>query len=65
VRIVVLVKPVPDTTGTRRLGPGLHLDRAFAPTVVSPNDGHADLCVVGDLFEVAPVLAAELRSRQG
>jgi hypothetical protein len=65
VRIVVLVKPVPDRTGTRRLGPGLHLDRASAPTVVDPNDGHADLRVVGDLFEVVPVLAAQLRARQG
>jgi electron transfer flavoprotein beta subunit len=41
VRIVVLAKPVPDTTGSERLGPDHRLDRASAPTIVNPNDEHA------------------------
>jgi len=41
VRIVVLVKPVPDTTGQERLGPDLRVDRASSPTVVNANDEYA------------------------
>jgi electron transfer flavoprotein beta subunit len=41
VRIVVLVKPVPDTTGAERLGEDLRLDRASAPAIVNPNDEYA------------------------
>jgi electron transfer flavoprotein beta subunit len=41
VRIVVLVKPVPDTTGQERLGPDLRVDRAAAPAVVNGNDEYA------------------------
>ena len=40
-RIVVLVKPVPDTTGQERLGPDLRVDRAAAPAVVNGNDEYA------------------------
>ncbi len=40
-RIVVLVKPVPDTTGQERLGPDLRVDRAASPTVVNANDEYA------------------------
>ena len=40
-RIVVLAKPVPDTTGSERLGPDMRLDRGSAPTIVNPNDEHA------------------------
>jgi len=41
VRIVVLVKPVPDTTGQERLGPDLRVDRASVPAVVNANDEYA------------------------
>jgi len=41
VRIVVLVKPVPDTTGQERLGPDLRVDRANVPAVVNANDEYA------------------------
>ena len=40
-RIVVLVKPVPDTTGQERLGPDLRVDRAGVPNVVNANDEYA------------------------
>ena len=40
-RIVVLVKPVPDTTGQERLGPDLRVDRASVPAVVNANDEYA------------------------
>ena len=40
-RIVVLVKPVPDTTGQERLGPDLRVDRAAVPAVVNANDEYA------------------------
>ena len=72
-RIVVLAKPVPDTTGSERLGPDLRLGRATAPTVIDPNDEHAveqALRLVeahgGEitLLTMAPPNAAELRSRQ-
>ncbi len=39
--IVVLTKPVPDTTGQERLGPDYRLDRASSPAVVNPNDEYA------------------------
>jgi electron transfer flavoprotein beta subunit len=38
VRIVVLVKPVPDATGQERLGPDGRLDRTAAPPVMNGND---------------------------
>lgn len=38
VRIVVLVKPVPEATGQERLGPDGRLDRTSAPTVLNGND---------------------------
>jgi electron transfer flavoprotein beta subunit len=38
VRIVVLVKPVPDATGQERLGPDGRLDRTSAPPVLNGND---------------------------
>jgi electron transfer flavoprotein beta subunit len=42
VRIVVLVKPVPDpASGAERLGPDWRLDRAAAPAVVNANDEYA------------------------
>jgi len=42
VRIVVLVKPVPDpASGSERLGPDGRLDRAAAPAVVNGNDEYA------------------------
>jgi electron transfer flavoprotein beta subunit len=42
VRIVVLMKPVPDpAAGAERLGPELWLDRAAAPAVVNGNDEYA------------------------
>jgi electron transfer flavoprotein beta subunit len=41
VRIVVLAKPVPDTTGQERLGPDLRVDRAASPAVVNANDDYA------------------------
>jgi len=41
VRIVVLVKPVPDTTGQERLGPDLRVDRGATPAVVNGNDEYA------------------------
>ncbi len=37
-RIVVLVKPVPDATGQERLGPDGRLDRTAAPPVMNGND---------------------------
>ena len=40
-RIVVLVKPVPDTTGQERLGPDLRVDRIGVPAVVNANDEYA------------------------
>ena len=40
-RIVVLVKPVPVTTGQERLGPDLRVDRVGVPTVVNANDEYA------------------------
>ncbi len=40
-RIVVLVKPVPDTTGQERLGPDLRVDRVGVPAVVNGNDEYA------------------------
>ena len=40
-QIVVLLKPVPDTTGAERLGPDMRLDRASSPTIVNPNDEYA------------------------
>ena len=40
-RIVVLVKPVPDTTGQERLGPDLRVDRTNVPVVVNANDEYA------------------------
>lgn len=40
-RIVVLLKPVPDTTGQERLGPDLRVDRAAVPAVMNPNDEYA------------------------
>ena len=40
-RIVVLAKPVPDTTGQERLGPDLRVDRAASPAVVNANDDYA------------------------
>jgi electron transfer flavoprotein beta subunit len=42
VRIVVLVKPVPDpASGAERLGPDGRLDRAASPAVVNGNDEYA------------------------
>jgi electron transfer flavoprotein beta subunit len=41
VRIVVLTKPVPDTTGQERLGPNGRVDRAGLPAVVNGNDEYA------------------------
>jgi len=42
VRIVVLVKPVPDpAAGGERLGPDFRLDRAATPAVVNANDEYA------------------------
>jgi electron transfer flavoprotein beta subunit len=42
VRIVVLVKPVPDpASGAERLGPDRRLDRAASPAVVNGNDEYA------------------------
>jgi electron transfer flavoprotein beta subunit len=41
VRIVVLAKPVPDTTGQERLGADLRVDRAGSPAVVNGNDEYA------------------------
>jgi electron transfer flavoprotein beta subunit len=41
VRIVVLLKPVPDTTGQERLGPDLRVDRTNVPVVVNANDEYA------------------------
>jgi electron transfer flavoprotein beta subunit len=41
VHIVVLAKPVPDTTGQERLGPDGRLDRAGVPAVVNANDEYA------------------------
>jgi electron transfer flavoprotein beta subunit len=42
VRIVVLVKPVPDpASGAERLGPDHRLDRAASPAVVNGNDEYA------------------------
>ena len=41
-RIVVLVKPVPDpAAGSERLGPDFRLDRAASPAVVNANDEYA------------------------
>ena len=40
-RIVVLVKPVPDTTGQERLGPDLRVDRVGVPAVINANDEYA------------------------
>jgi electron transfer flavoprotein beta subunit len=40
-RIVVLAKPVPDTTGQERLGPDMRVDRANVPSVVNANDEYA------------------------
>ncbi len=41
-RIVVLMKPVPDTaSGGERLGPDLRVDRAAVPAVVNANDEYA------------------------
>ena len=40
-RIVVLVKPVPDTTGQERLGSDLRVDRVGVPNVVNANDEYA------------------------
>ncbi|MGH2464476.1 MAG: electron transfer flavoprotein subunit beta/FixA family protein, partial [Candidatus Limnocylindrales bacterium] len=40
-RIVVLAKPVPDTTGQERLGPDLRVDRVGVPAVVNANDEYA------------------------
>ena len=39
--IVVLAKPVPDTTGQERLAPDGRLDRAAVPAVVNANDEYA------------------------
>jgi electron transfer flavoprotein beta subunit len=41
VRIVVLVKPVPDTTGQDRLDPDLRVDRTSVPVVANANDEYA------------------------
>jgi len=41
VQIVVLLKPVPDTTGAERLGPDMRLDRASSPPIINPNDEYA------------------------
>jgi electron transfer flavoprotein beta subunit len=42
VRIVVLVKPVPDpAAGSERLGPDFRLDRGASPAVVNANDEYA------------------------
>jgi electron transfer flavoprotein beta subunit len=41
VRIVVLTKPVPDTTGQERLGSDMRLDRASIQAVVNANDEYA------------------------
>jgi electron transfer flavoprotein beta subunit len=38
VRIVVLAKPVPDSTGQERLGPDGRLDRTVVPAVINGND---------------------------
>lgn len=40
-RIVVLVKPVPDSLGQERLGPDFRIDRAAVPAVVNGNDEYA------------------------
>ena len=40
-RIVVLLKPVPDTTGEERFGPDRRVDRDGLPAVINPNDEHA------------------------
>ncbi len=40
-RIVVLTKPVPDTTGQERLGPDMRVDREGVPSVVNANDEYA------------------------
>ena len=53
-RIVVLVKPVPDpASGAERLGPDGRLDRAAGPAVVNGNDEYA--------LEVATRYAQERR----
>jgi electron transfer flavoprotein beta subunit len=41
VRIVVLLKPVPDSIGQERLGPDFRVDRAAVPAVVNGNDEYA------------------------
>jgi electron transfer flavoprotein beta subunit len=53
VHIVVLAKPVPDTTGQERLGPDGRLDRAAVPAVVNANDEYA-LEAALKLVEAAP-----------
>lgn len=67
-RIVVLVKPVPDATGQERLGPDGRLDRSAAPPVMNGNDEYtleAALRLVeaagGDvtLLAMAPATAVE------
>lgn len=37
-RIVILAKPVPDSTGQERLGPDGRLDRTVVPAVINGND---------------------------
>jgi electron transfer flavoprotein beta subunit len=69
VRIVVLVKPVPDPTSAgERLGPDQRLDRAAVPAVVNGNDEYAleaALKLVGahggevSLLSMAPANAPE------
>jgi len=54
VRIVVLVKLVPDATGQERLGPDGRLDRTPAPLVLDGNE---------ECTQVAPALVAALRAR--
>jgi electron transfer flavoprotein beta subunit len=53
VHIVVLAKPVPDTTGQERLGPDGRLDRAAVPAVVNANDEYA-LEAALKLIEASP-----------
>ena len=51
--IVVLAKPVPDTTGQERLAPDGRLDRAAVPAVVNANDEYA-LEAALKLIEASP-----------
>lgn len=65
--IVVLLEPVPDTTGVERPGSAMRRHRAARPAIIDPAaplGEHADLFVVGDLFDVGPALVAETAARR-